>query len=271
MLQKFYCKNRQMSNVFKKTYVDIHKNNPNLLKYLASNQNIMFNWMQDFNEKKILRSTFRSEISLNMFFSKFNSSHIFFNYATNIQKRPDYSYYALAQHFKQSKNELKTFNNGNLHGNAARLKPNLIAFKNTNQILKKFSAPSVLIEKNEKDKINTFEIGKEQHPELMSADWMLQNVVQQLNNKRSPRAAINNLIRIAGAFMTNLGSKCPLLGLRVVATGRLGSQKKAMSQQIIKSIGKVPLTTLDQKIDYAQHFVSTRRGLIGLKIWICYK
>jgi ribosomal protein S3 len=65
-------------------------------------------------------------------------------------------------------------------------------------------------------------------------------------------------------------NKCPILGLRVIMSGRLGRKKKGMAQQIRRSVGKVPLSTLSARIDYCQEVIPSSYGTIGLKVWVCY-
>jgi len=81
---------------------------------------------------------------------------------------------------------------------------------------------------------------------------------------------MNQQINDIRILIDKMGSECPIKGMRITITGRLGSRKKAMAQQISKCVGKVPLSTFRQKVDYKQDVLSTKFGLIGIKIWICY-
>jgi hypothetical protein len=108
--------------------------------------------------------------------------------------------------------------------------------------------------------------------QIMSADWLLEELKEKLvAEKRSVRAVFNAQIRDTVSLMNQLQSSCPVLGLRLLATGRLGSQKKGMAQQISRGVGKVPLGSFRHKIDYSQGLISTNLGVIGLKVWICYQ
>lgn len=109
------------------------------------------------------------------------------------------------------------------------------------------------------------------YPKLMCADWILETLIEQVKNKRNPRGAINNLINNTLVFMRILGNACPVLGLQICASGRLNNRKKAMAQKMFRCIGTIPQTTLRHKIAYSQGFVRTRIGLIGVKIWVCYR
>jgi Ribosomal protein S3, C-terminal domain len=106
--------------------------------------------------------------------------------------------------------------------------------------------------------------------QLMSADWLMEHLKEQLSSKRGSRVVLNNTIRDVTKLMAMLKSSCPVLGVTIVATGRLGKRKKGMAQQIRRSVGKVPLSTFRHKIDYCQDFVTSPLGAIGLKVWICY-
>jgi Ribosomal protein S3, C-terminal domain len=273
MLKNFNSINNQY--MFNKAYIiNINKNNyPDLTKYLLStNHDFMFGPLQYFDfEKRILRSSFKSELAINFpTISKFKSCHIFFNYASTKKTHSARLPYLLAP--KRQKPNTKSFETITT---VKKIKQWFnFEFKNKHQTLKKqrLFLSDVTSNKDQSiEQTKSLEITKWQNPHLMSADWILENLIQQLNSRISPRSTINNLIRSTGTFIRLMGSNCPVLGLRVVATGRLGSQKKGMAQQIIRAIGKVPLTTLRQKIDYCQGFVRTRRGLIGIKVWVCYK
>ena len=85
-----------------------------------------------------------------------------------------------------------------------------------------------------------------------------------------PRAAMNQQINNIRILMDKMGSECPIKGMRITITGRLGSRKKAMAQQISKCVGKVPLSTFRQNVDYRQGVLPTKFGLVGVKIWVCY-
>lgn len=108
---------------------------------------------------------------------------------------------------------------------------------------------------------------------LMCANWILNQIIQLLSNsdKKSPRPILNQYINDIRILIRSMGSICPILGIRVTITGRLGSQKKAMAQRISKCVGKVPLSTLRQNLNYSQSFVRTRFGVIGVNVWVCYR
>jgi hypothetical protein len=106
---------------------------------------------------------------------------------------------------------------------------------------------------------------------LVRADWVLGKFVEQLSKRKmNPRAVINQQINDIRLLIDKMGSESPIKGMRITITGRLGSRKKAMAQQVSKYVGKVPLSTFRQKVDYKQSVLPTRLGLIGIKIWVCY-
>lgn len=106
---------------------------------------------------------------------------------------------------------------------------------------------------------------------LVRAEWVLNRFINQLSKKKmNVRGTLNQQINDIRVLMNKMGSECPIKGIRITITGRLGSRKKAMAQQISKCVGKVPLSTFRQRVDYAQEVLPTRFGLVGIKIWICY-
>jgi hypothetical protein len=107
--------------------------------------------------------------------------------------------------------------------------------------------------------------------QYMSSDWILEGLIQQIRNKRSVRAVMNAHIRDAEILFNSLRSACPVMGVRITASGRLGKKKKGMAQLQSLSIGKVPLGTFCRKVDYSQGFVITKFGLVGLKVWVAFR
>ena len=106
--------------------------------------------------------------------------------------------------------------------------------------------------------------------QLMCSDWILESIIEQIRNKRSVRAVVHSFMRDVEQLQRTMQSASPVMGVRITATGRLGRKKKAMAQQMTKSIGKVPLGTFRHKVDYSQSFVVTKLGIVGLKVWIAY-
>ena len=107
--------------------------------------------------------------------------------------------------------------------------------------------------------------------QLISASWACEQLIKSLSARRSAKATLYRFIRDVAALMNLWQSACPLKGLRVSACGRLSKTKKGMAQQINLSIGKVPTSTVKEKVDYSQGFVKTRLGTVGLKVWLCFR
>jgi hypothetical protein len=106
---------------------------------------------------------------------------------------------------------------------------------------------------------------------LVRANWILSRFIEQLSKKKmNPRSAMSQQINDIRVLIDKMGSECPIKGMRITITGRLGSRKKAMAQQVSKCVGKVPLSTFRQRVDYRQGVLPTKFGLIGIKIWVCY-
>ena len=60
-----------------------------------------------------------------------------------------------------------------------------------------------------------------------------------------------------------------LQGIKIKISGRLNGIEKACTEWFQE--GRIPLQTLNAKIDYAQKNISTKFGLLGIKIWILKK
>ena len=104
----------------------------------------------------------------------------------------------------------------------------------------------------------------------LSASWVLEHLKTQFRLKRSARAIFNTTLNEVSLIMTRLKSSCPIKGVRLSASGRLGKRKKAMAQQLSRSLGAVPLSGFKHKVDLSQDFVTTSLGTVGLKVWVCY-
>lgn len=104
----------------------------------------------------------------------------------------------------------------------------------------------------------------------LSASWVLEHIKTQFHHKRSARAIFNTTLNEVSLVMARLKSSCPIKGIRLSASGRLGKRKKAMAQQLSRSLGAVTLSGFKHKVDLSQDFVATPLGTVGLKVWICY-
>lgn len=119
--------------------------------------------------------------------------------------------------------------------------------------------------------LDTFKSSEFFDGSLVRANWVLNKFIEQLSKKKmSPRGAMNQQINDIRVLIDKMGSDCPIKGMRITIAGRLGNRKKAMAQKISKFVGKVPLSTFRQRVDYKQGVLPTKFGLIGIKIWVCY-
>ena len=56
------------------------------------------------------------------------------------------------------------------------------------------------------------------------------------------------------------------LGVRVVLSGRINGAEIGRREKI--QVGTVPLSTIRANIDYAEYPALTKKGYIGVKVWI---
>jgi len=61
-------------------------------------------------------------------------------------------------------------------------------------------------------------------------------------------------------------SLCYVAGIKIIVTGRLNSAPRTKKSIVL--IGKVPLQTIEKKIDFHQSIAYTSVGTIGIKVWI---
>ena len=61
-------------------------------------------------------------------------------------------------------------------------------------------------------------------------------------------------------------NQCYVAGVKIIVTGRLNSAPRTKKSIIL--IGKVPLQTIERKIDFHQSVAYTSVGTIGIKVWI---
>ena len=94
-------------------------------------------------------------------------------------------------------------------------------------------------------------------PEL-DATLVAQGIAEQL----SKRASFGRVIKRAIEATMSAGAK----GVKIRIKGRLGGAE--MARKISDSRGKVPLQTIDARIDYALAEAKTNAGIIGVKVWI---
>ena len=107
--------------------------------------------------------------------------------------------------------------------------------------------------------------------QFTNAGWILQMVKKALSEKRNPQKVLNLVIRDFHALMRAWQNKCPIKGIRILVSGRLGRKRKGMAKQISVCAGHWRLGTIKEKIDYSQDFSNTRLGCVGIKVWLCLR
>jgi small subunit ribosomal protein S3 len=126
--------------------------------------------------------------------------------------------------------------------------------------LKKYLVEKVLkVKKGEKNvqKVD-LKIEAVKEPNL-NAQFMAQMIADQLGKRMLARRVMNQAIdKIMAA-----GAK----GARIQLGGRINGAEISRVEHLQK--GVLPLTTMREKIDYAQVHAPTRSGYIGVKVWIC--
>jgi small subunit ribosomal protein S3 len=97
-------------------------------------------------------------------------------------------------------------------------------------------------------------------PEI-EAQLVAENVALQLERRISFRRAMKKAMQMA----MSLGAD----GIKLQCSGRLGGSEIARRE--LQRIGRVPLHTLRENIDYGFAEAKTVYGKIGVKCWICKK
>lgn len=84
------------------------------------------------------------------------------------------------------------------------------------------------------------------------------NIAEQLI-KRLPakRVMVSNVEKVMGS-----GAK----GVRIVLTGRIGGAEIGRKEKL--QVGTVPLSTIRENISYSSYPALTKKGYIGVKVWI---
>ncbi len=126
--------------------------------------------------------------------------------------------------------------------------------------LKKYIVEKIL--KIKKDEKNTQKIDLKieavKEPNL-NAQFMAQTIADQLGKRMMAKRVMNQAIEKIMAS----GAK----GARVQLGGRINGAEISRIEHVQK--GVLPLTTLREKIEYAQVHAPTRSGYIGVKVWVC--
>jgi len=97
-----------------------------------------------------------------------------------------------------------------------------------------------------------------------SASLIAQDISFQLRNKtRSFRSIFSKIVKDIPLVM-----KKGVEGIRICCSGRLEGAEIARTE--CGKYGKTSRNVFNQKIDYASAEVSTRYGILGVKVWISY-
>ncbi|MDR1457070.1 MAG: 30S ribosomal protein S3 [Puniceicoccales bacterium] len=102
------------------------------------------------------------------------------------------------------------------------------------------------------------DIQEVKRPELV-AKLVAENVAQQLERRISFRRATKKAVQVT------MGAGAQ--GVKLQCSGRLGGADIARTE--VQRVGRVPLHTLREDIDYALVEADTVYGKIGVKCWIC--
>jgi small subunit ribosomal protein S3 len=104
------------------------------------------------------------------------------------------------------------------------------------------------------------EVNEVKRPDLV-AQLVAENIALQLERRISFRRAMKKAVQTT---MTNGAD-----GIRIRLGGRLGGAEIARVESA--RVGRVPLHTLRENIDYGFTEARTRAGKVGIKCWICAK
>jgi hypothetical protein len=97
--------------------------------------------------------------------------------------------------------------------------------------------------------------------EYKSAELLANYLSSQLSKNRSYRQVLKKVFQKAKKFSF-------LKGIRMSCSGRLGGVELAKTE--VKKMGQTSLNIFAEKIDYSSTKVSTKFGIIGIKVWVCY-
>ncbi len=104
------------------------------------------------------------------------------------------------------------------------------------------------------------EVNEVKRPDLV-AQLVAENIALQLERRISFRRAMKKAVQTT---MTNGAD-----GIRIRLGGRLGGAESARVESA--RVGRVPLHTLRENIDYGFTEARTLAGKVGIKCWICAK
>lgn len=109
-------------------------------------------------------------------------------------------------------------------------------------------------------------------PEYMCAEWLMGTMKDLiLKQKRSPGSALRRCIRIARNHCIKRGVRSSLRGVSISVSGKLTKEKQGKTKKLVKTIGNITPNNLVCKLDYDQSMITTKRGLVGIKVWLGYR
>ena len=102
--------------------------------------------------------------------------------------------------------------------------------------------------------------------EKQSAFFWVQEIIYYLERKITFR-------RIKTQILKEVPHYKHIKGIRIKCSGRVGGRSKKAQRSKTQSVkmGQTSLGVFSSKIDFACKSASTRFGLVGVKVWVCYK
>ena len=102
--------------------------------------------------------------------------------------------------------------------------------------------------------------------EKQSAFFWVQEIIYYLERKIPFR-------RIKTQILKEIPHYKHIKGIRIKCSGRVGGRSKKAQRSKTQSVkmGQTSLGVFSSKIDFACKSASTRFGLVGVKVWVCYK
>jgi hypothetical protein len=102
--------------------------------------------------------------------------------------------------------------------------------------------------------------------EMQGALFLVQGIIYYLERKIPFR-------RIKTQILKEIPRYKHIKGVRMSCSGRVGGRSKKAQRSKTQSvkIGQTPLGVFSSKIDFASKSALTRFGLIGVKVWVCYR
>ena len=101
--------------------------------------------------------------------------------------------------------------------------------------------------------------------EVRDPDRNAQLVAEGIATQLERRVSFRRAMRRAAELAMERGVE----GIRIRVSGRLGGAELARSESL--HMGKVPLQTFRELVDYGFAEARTPAGQIGVKVWICHK